>query len=186
MFTGSLAFTFLKVLKNFNIGNSFFDQEGSKHIHQIIDKANKKGVQIFFPLDFVCGDRKPEKCKTEIVDANSGVSEGWIGMDIGPKSRDLIKSLIIKSKTTLLNGPPGVFENIHFQQGTIDILNTMIEATNNGILTFAAGEDTMNALRLVQGVESILTHVSTGGRASLILLEGKTLPGIDILSQKVN
>jgi phosphoglycerate kinase len=181
---GGLAFTFLKVLNGTKIGNSIFDKEGSLIVEDIIKKAKERNVKLHFPVDFVCGDKIDESSKVKIFETQQGIDDGWSGFDVGPQSNDYFYKVILNAKTVLWNGPPGIFEISHFRQGTISMLKALVEATKNGTITIVGGGETITAVKLIPEAENILTHVSTGGGASLELLEGKKLPGIVYLSDR--
>lgn len=181
---GGLAFTFLSVLKGMKIGNSIFDEEGSKIICDIMKKAEEKGVKMHFPVDFVCSEKREESAEVKIFDVESGIPDGWAGYDIGPKSVELFAPIIHSSKTIVWNGPPGMFELSPFKSGSVGIITAVVEATKAGALSIVGGGESVSALKLVPGSASILSHVSTGGGASLELLEGRKLPGVIYLSDK--
>lgn len=110
--------------------------------------------------------------KTDVVTDEEGIPDGWLGMDIGPKSRQTFGSVIASAKTVLWNGPMGVFEMAPFEEGTRSVLDAVVSATKKGCMTIAGGGDTATAVEKWNSVEA-LGHVSTGGGASLELLEGK-------------
>jgi len=181
---GGMVFTFKKVLDNMAIGNSLFDAEGSKLVADLISKAKSKGVKIHLPVDFRIGDKFDKTAKMEIVTEKQGIKEGWMGLDIGPKSGIQFAQVIWKGKTVVMNGPMGVFEFPAFATGTIQVLQAMAAATKlGGATTIIGGGDSASAAKEF-GVTELVTHVSTGGGASLELLEGKELPGISALSSK--
>ncbi len=182
--SGGISFTFLSVLKNMKIGNSIFDEEGSKIINVIMKKADEKGVKIHFPTDFVCSEKPEETSESKLFDINSGIPDGWAGYDIGPSSIENFSKIISNSKTIVWNGPPGIFELYPFQNGSIGLINSLVSATKNGALTIVGGGESVSSLKLVPGSFQILSHIFTGGGASLELLEGKKLPGIVYLTDK--
>ena len=147
-------------------------------------RAEEKNVKIHFPVDFVCSEKRDENCETKIFDLESGIPDGWAGYDIGPKSVELFHSIIANSKTVVWNGPPGMFELSPFKNGTIGIINAVVESSVNGGLSIIGGGESVSSLKLVPGSAEKITHVSTGGGASLELLEGKKLPGVIYLSDK--
>ena len=183
---GGMAFTFLKVLNNMNIGSSLFDEEGSKIIADIMKKAEAKNVKIHLPVDFICGDKFDAACNTKYFTLESGIEAGWGGYDIGDKSIALNSQAIARAKTVIWNGPQGVFEMAPFKKGSVTILNDLIAATAKGVMTIAGGGDTVALVQTVAGAEEKLSHVSTGGGASLELLEGTYLPGVKFLGEKKN
>ncbi|KAK9898945.1 phosphoglycerate kinase [Cystobasidium minutum MCA 4210] len=180
---GGMAFTFKKTLDNVSIGNSLFDQPGSEKVHDIMEKAKKNNVKVVFPVDYVTGDKFDAKAQVGSATDAEGIPEGWMGLDAGPKSRELFRETILASKTILWNGPPGVFEFDAFAQGSKGALDACVEACQKGATVIVGGGDTATVVAKY-GAEDKLSHVSTGGGASLELLEGKNLPGVAALSEK--
>jgi len=181
--TGGMAFTFKKQLNNVKIGNSLFDEDGSKKVAELMEKAKKNNVKVVFPVDYVTADKFDKNAKVGEADDESGIPDGWLGLDVGPKSRELYRKTVLESKTILWNGPAGVFEFESFAQGSKDLLDANIEAAKNGATVIVGGGDTATVVANYNA-EDKLSHVSTGGGASLELLEGKTLPGVAELSEK--
>lgn len=181
---GGLTFTFLSVLKSMKIGNSIYDEEGSKIIHDIMKRADEKGVKIHFPTDFVSSEKRQETAETKIFTVESGIPDGWAGYDIGPASSEAFEKVLANARTVVWNGPPGMFELSPFKNGSIAIVKALVSATKNGALTIVGGGESVSSLKLVPGAMDVLSHVSTGGGASLELLEGKKLPGVVYLSDK--
>jgi len=180
---GGMAFTFKKTLDNVKIGNSLFDKQGSEIVHGLVEKANAKQVQLIFPVDYIIADKFDAEANTGYTTDAEGIPDGWQGLDCGEKSNKLFREEILNSKTILWNGPTGVFEFEKFSSGTRSALEAVIEATNNGATTIVGGGDTATAA-LQWGAEGKISHISTGGGASLELLEGKELPGVTALSDK--
>ena len=178
---GGMCFTFKKVLGGMEIGKSLFDEEGAKDVEGIMKKAKERGVKMHLPVDFVAGDSFKEEAKTMECDEKEGIKDGWIGMDIGKKSCEMFNEVIGKAKTIVWNGPAGVFEWKSFENGTKELMNAVVKATDNGCTTIIGGGDTATAAKKYK-MEDKVSHVSTGGGASLELLEGKTLPGVAALS----
>jgi len=178
---GGMAFTFLKVMKGLKIGASLYDEEGAKVVPAILEKAQKKGVEIVLPVDFVTSSKFGEDGKIETADLASGVADGMMGLDCGPKSIELNNTAIRSAKTVIWNGPMGVFEMASFEKGTKAMMDTIVEVTKTGTITVIGGGDTATCCKKYD-TEDKVTHVSTGGGASLELLEGKVLPGIEALS----
>ncbi|CAK9796847.1 Phosphoglycerate kinase [Anthophora plagiata] len=178
---GGMAYTFLKVSKNMKIGNSLFDEEGAKIVNDILTKAEKNKVQIHLPVDFVTADKFAENATVGAADVQNGIPDGWMGLDIGPKSRELFSEPIKRSKTIVWNGPAGVFEFENFSKGTKSLMDNVVEATSRGAITIIGGGDTATCAAKWK-TEDKVSHVSTGGGASLELLEGKVLPGVAALS----
>ncbi len=176
---GGMAFTFRKILDGMEIGASLFDEEGSKIVAELAEKAKAKGVNIHLPVDFVCGDKfAPD---ATISAATDNIPDGIMGLDAGPKTRELFANVIAASKTIIWNGPPGVFEFDAFAEGTKTMAAAIAAATEAGAITVVGGGDTATAAKKF-GVASKVTHCSTGGGASLEFLEGKVLPGVAALN----
>jgi len=181
---GGMAYTFLKVLNNMPIGDSLFDPEGAKIVTELMDKAAAKGVKIHLPVDFICADKFAPDANTQPTDATTGVPEGWMGLDCGPKSATLFSEVIARAKTIVWNGPSGVFEFEKFATGTKAVAAAVAAATAGGAISVVGGGDTATAAKKF-GVVDKVTHASTGGGASLELLEGKALPGVTALDDKI-
>ncbi|KAI0956924.1 hypothetical protein AcW1_005481 [Taiwanofungus camphoratus] len=180
---GGMAFTFKKTLENIPIGNSLFDAAGSEKVHPLIEKAKQKNIKVVFPVDFITADKFDKDAKTGTADDVDGIPDGWMGLDAGPKSRALFRTTVLEAKTILWNGPPGVFEFPAFAEGSKALLDATVEAAQKGATVIVGGGDTATVVANY-GKEDKLSHVSTGGGASLELLEGKTLPGVAELSEK--
>ncbi len=184
MIGGGMVFTFKKVLNNMKIGKSLYDEEGSKLVKDIVEKAKAKNVKIHFPTDYVTGDNFAENATVGKATDSSGIPDNCLGLDIGPESTEAFKKVILSHKTILWNGPSGVFEFPNFANGTKTLMLAAAEATKNGATTIIGGGDTATAAEMFLNNTNELSHVSTGGGASLELLEGKTLPGVAALSEK--
>jgi len=180
---GGMAYTFKKVVNGMKIGNSLFDAEGAKIVEGLVKKAKDKGVELVFPVDYVTADKFAADATTGSATDESGIPDGWQGLDCGPKSRELFAAAIKKSKTIIWNGPVGVFEFEAFAAGTKAVAAAIVEATQAGAITIIGGGDTATAAKKAKIVDKV-SHCSTGGGASLELLEGKTLPGVAALSDK--
>ncbi|KAL8286418.1 hypothetical protein RQP46_004435 [Phenoliferia psychrophenolica] len=180
---GGMAFTFKKTLDNVEIGNSLFDQDGAAKVAELVKKAKAKNVELVFPVDYVTGDKFSKDATVGHATDKEGIPAGWMGLDAGPESIKLFAATILKSKTILWNGPAGVFEFDAFAKGSKATLDACIEAKNSGATVIVGGGDTATVC-VKYGAEDKLSHVSTGGGASLELLEGKDLPGVSALSAK--
>ncbi|ETE62215.1 Phosphoglycerate kinase, partial [Ophiophagus hannah] len=178
---GGMAFTFLKVLNNMEIGNSLFDEEGSKIVKDLMAKAEKNGVRITLPVDFITADKFDENANTGEATLASGIPAGWMGLDCGPESTKLFVEAVGRAKQIVWNGPVGVFEWEKFAKGTKAVMDKVVEVTSKGCITIIGGGDTATCCAK-WNTEDKVSHVSTGGGASLELLEGKLLPGVDALS----
>lgn len=179
---GGMTFTFKKVLDGMSIGDSLFDEEGAKLVPTLMKKASEKGVKIHLPVDFVSANAFAADAQKRLVTDKEGIPDGWMGLDIGPQTRKLFGQVIGRAQTIIWNGPPGVFEFDAFSDGTRGMAEDIAEATKTGAITVIGGGDTATAAKKF-GVDKEVTHCSTGGGASLELLEGKALPGIEALSE---
>lgn len=173
---GGMAYTFLAA-QGHSVGNSLLESEMIETVKELVARAQANGVEIVVPVDIVIADAFAADANTKVVDANS-IPDGWMGLDIGPKTRELFASKLSDAKTVVWNGPMGVFEMAAFAEGTraVAISMTKIDAT-----TVIGGGDSAAAVRLLGIDEAGFTHISTGGGASLEYLEGKTLPGLAVL-----
>jgi len=177
---GGMAFTFLKVINGVDIGGSLFDEEGAKIVPEIMAAAKAKGVEIVLPVDFICSSKFGEDGEIKTVDASAGIPAGFMGLDCGPKSIEKNAAAVAASKTILWNGPMGVFEMASFESGTKALMDAVVKATAAGVVTVIGGGDTATACKKYK-TEDKVSHCSTGGGASLELLEGKELPGVTAL-----
>lgn len=180
---GGMAYTFLKTLDGMAIGSSLFDEEGSKIVAGLVEKAKAKGVKLVLPVDFITADAFSADANTGEATIESGIPNGWMGLDGGPKSAELFVDAVKQAKTIVWNGPVGVFEFEKFDMGTRAVAQAVAEVTQAGATTIIGGGDTATAAAKF-GVEDKVSHVSTGGGASLELLEGKNLPGVAALNDK--
>ncbi|KAG8806469.1 phosphoglycerate kinase [Serendipita sp. 401] len=181
--TGGMAFTFKKTLNNVKIGNSLFDEPGSQKVAALVEKAKSKNIKLVFPVDYVTADKFDKDAQVGEATDESGIPDGWLGLDVGPKTSELYKETVLESRTILWNGPAGVFEFPAFARGSKDLLDANIEAAKRGATVIVGGGDTATVVANYNA-EDALSHVSTGGGASLELLEGKQLPGVVELSEK--
>lgn len=175
---GGMAYTFLKA-QGYNIGNSLLDDTKLKDTLDMVNKAKTKGVKFLLPVDFVVTtaiDNVANKMNT----ADQNIPEGLMGVDIGTKSIKLFVDAIKQAKTVIWNGPLGVFEEKEFAVGTYNIAKAVSEVKGKTII---GGGDSGSAI-IQMGLADKITHISTGGGASLKLFEGKTLPCVDIIDNK--
>ena len=172
---GGMAFTFVKA-QGGKIGNSICEDDKMPLALEILKQAKAKNVQIHIPVDTIAADAFSNDANTQIVDINE-IPDGWEGVDAGAKSIALFHDVVMQSKTILWNGPLGVFEMESFANGTIELGNSIAEATKNGAFSLVGGGDSVAAVKQF-GFEDKVSYVSTGGGAMLESLEGKILPGI--------
>jgi len=148
-----------------------------------VEKAKKNNVKLVLPVDYITGDKFDKEAKVGKASDYEGIPDGWLGLDAGETSRELFRKTVLEAKTILWNGPPGVFEFPAFAEGSKALLDANIEAAQSGAVVIVGGGDTATVVAQY-GAEDKLSHVSTGGGASLELLEGKVLPGVADLSEK--
>ncbi len=178
---GAMMFTFLKA-QGYNIGASRFEEDKLGLAKEILQKAEEASVEIVLPVDAVCAKELKSGVEKQTLDIAKGIPEGWMGLDIGPKSIELFEEKLDGAKTVVWNGPMGVFEIEDFAVGTRKIAETLAKMKN--ATTVVGGGDSAAAVKKF-GLENEVSHVSTGGGASLEFLEGKALPGISsILDEK--
>jgi phosphoglycerate kinase len=178
---GGMAFTFDKALGK-EIGKSLLEPDKVDLAKDILKKAREKKVNLKLPDDFVVAPEAKEEAPSKIVDKNN-IPQDWQGLDIGPKTLEQFSRVLDKAKTVVWNGPMGVFEVKKFAQGTVKIAEELAKITAKGATTIVGGGDSAAAVAKA-GLEKKLTHISTGGGASLEFLEGKTLPGVAALTDK--
>lgn len=172
---GGMANTFVRA-NGGNTGASLVEEDLLDTARTIIAEAKAKGVKLHIPTDAVVADAFAENANTDQCPADA-VPDGWMALDIGPKSIEVFRNAILGSKTILWNGPMGVFEMKPFQQGTVAIANAVAEATGKGAFSLVGGGDSVAAVNQF-GLADQISYVSTGGGAMLEYLEGKVLPGI--------
>ncbi|MCX6332583.1 MAG: phosphoglycerate kinase [Bacteroidetes bacterium] len=172
---GGMAYTFFKA-QGGKIGKSIHEDDRMPLALEILAKAKAKGVQIHLPVDNIVADDFSNTANTQNC-ASGEIPDGWEGLDVGEKSRELFAKVILASKTILWNGPMGVFEMENFQAGTKAIAVAVAEATQNGAFSLVGGGDSVSAVNQF-GFNDKVSYVSTGGGAMLEYFEGKILPGI--------
>jgi phosphoglycerate kinase len=173
-----MAFTFLKA-KGFEVGQSLLEQDRIEEVNQLMKVAQEKNVQIVLPVDVVISKELDGSSEVKTVDVEN-IPSDQKGLDIGPKTIDLFSSKLNQAKTVVWNGPMGVFEVKEFSNGTKEIAQKISELS---AYTVVGGGDSAAAIRLLGLDESKFDHISTGGGASLELLEGKELPGLKVLEE---
>lgn len=178
---GGMAYTFVKA-NGGKIGNSICEDDQMEVAKAIEAKAKAKGVNLVMATDVLVADDFSGNGTNKITPVNE-IPDGFEGVDAGPETQKAFEAVIKSSKTILMNGPVGAFENPKFAEGTKDILKAIVEATKNGAVSVIGGGDSVSAAKKFCKAEDF-THVSTGGGASLEFIEGKVLPGVDALDDK--
>lgn len=176
---GGMAYTFYKAM-GYEIGKSLLEADKIDVAKEVLQKAEEKKINLLLPVDVVVAPDFNNDAPRTIVDKDK-IPADQEGMDIGPKTIELFKNEILKAKTVVWNGPMGVFEFDNFAIGTNAIAEALVEATKNGAITIIGGGDSAAAIKKA-GLDDKVSHVSTGGGASLEFLEGKTLPGVEALT----
>ena len=177
---GGMAYTFLKAMGH-EVGNSLCELDQLQYANDMIAKAKELGVNFLLPVDSIAADKFDAEANTQIV--GEDVPAGWMGLDIGPKTIELYANAIKSAKTVVWNGPMGCFEMPAFAKGTFGVCEAVAEVKANGGISIIGGGDSAAAVENL-GYADKMTHISTGGGASLEFLEGKTLPGIACLLDK--
>jgi phosphoglycerate kinase len=176
---GGMAFTFFKA-QGKEIGKSLLEAEKLDLAKELLEKIGKSKVKLFLPVDIIVADEFKNDSPSTIVTVES-IPSGKMGLDIGPETIKLFCDELMKSKTIVWNGPMGVFEMDNFAKGTFAIADALVKATSKGSVTVVGGGDSAAAIDKA-GLKDKVSHVSTGGGASLEFLEGKTLPGVAALN----
>ena len=177
---GGMAFTFFKAL-GLEIGDSLLDESYMEMCRETMDKAGSGSEKrIFLPVDCVVAKEIDNDAEHKTV-STGDIPEGWVGVDIGRKTIDVFRGEIMKARTLFWNGPMGIFEMSNYAEGTRGIARAIVDATADGAVSIVGGGDSVSALGRLH-LKDKVTHVSTGGGASLELLEGKDLPGVEALS----
>ncbi|MDY5695909.1 MAG: phosphoglycerate kinase [Victivallales bacterium] len=177
---GGMAYTFLKA-QGHNVGNSLCENDQLEYAKEMIAKAKELGVNFLLPVDNVAADKFDANADTRIV--GDDIPEGWMGLDIGPKTVELYSKAIKDAKTVVWNGPMGCFEMEKFSKGTFGVCAAVAEVKANGGVSIIGCGDSVAAVNK-SGLADKMSHISTGGGASLEFLEGKALPGVVALSDK--
>lgn len=175
---GAMAYTFLRG-KGYHVGASFCEEDKLDLARSLMDEARQRNVGFHLPEDVVVADRFAEDASHKIVPADA-IPEGWMGMDIGPKTAAAFRQIILGARTVIWNGPMGVFEFPAFAAGTKEVARSMADST---AVTIVGGGDTAAAVEQI-GLAERMTHISTGGGASLEFMEGRELPGVAVLQDK--
>ncbi|MBD5088377.1 MAG: phosphoglycerate kinase [Clostridiales bacterium] len=176
---GGMAFTFLAA-KGYAIGDSLFEEDYVQYAKDMMAKAESKGKKLLIPVDTMAADKFDNAANTKVVTDEEGLEAGWLGLDIGPKTAELYADAVKEAKTVVWNGPMGCFEMANFAAGTIAVAKAMAEIDATTII--GGGDSAAAANQL--GFADKMTHISTGGGASLEFLEGKDLPGVVAANDK--
>ncbi len=179
---GGMAFTFFKA-RGYEIGNSLLEEDKISEANNIMMLAEHRKVNFILPIDIVVTpdlDADPPALETVVA---AGMGKDMIGVDIGPRTVERFKSIIQSTGTVFWNGPMGIFEKAPFATGTFELARALAEATDNGCISIIGGGDSASAVSRA-GLSERMSHVSTGGGASLEFLEGKTLPGVAALTDR--
>lgn len=177
---GGMAFTFFKAL-GLEIGKSVLEADKIELAKEIMDRAHTSRCELVLPVDCMVADRFANEAQARFVSIQS-IPPDWVGLDIGPETRRIYAGKIADAATVVWNGPMGVFEMDTFAGGTRAVAEAMAEATKKGAVTIVGGGDSAAAIAKF-GMEDTMSHISTGGGASLELLEGKVLPGVRALDR---
>ncbi len=178
---GGMTYTFYKA-KGLPVGDSLVEDDKVELARELLQKAEEEGVNFVLPMDSVIADEFKNDAEHKVVDED-GIEDGWMAVDIGPQSAIAFGNIIKNAKTVVWNGPMGVFEMENFADGTNAVAEALAEATKLGATTIIGGGDSASAIKQA-GLEDEVSHVSTGGGASLMFLEGKDLPGVVALTDK--
>ena len=178
---GGMAYTFL-VANSKSVGKSLLQEEMIDTARELMEEAKTAGVHLMLPFDFVIADDFSNDANQEVVDEDN-IKDNWEALDIGPQSAIAFGNVIKAAKTVVWNGPMGVFEMPSFAEGTNAVAEALVEATEFGATSIIGGGDSASAIKNA-GLSSKVSHVSTGGGASLEYLEGKDLPGVSSLTDK--
>ena len=175
---GGMAYTFLAA-QGHKIGNSLCEADQMDYAREMIAEADKRGVKLLLPVDSIEADKFDPEANAKIVGAD--VDDGWMGLDIGPETVKLYSEAIKSAKTVVWNGPMGCFEMEKFSKGTFGVCDAVAEVKANGGISIIGGGDSVAAVKK-SGLADKMSHISTGGGASLEFLEGKELPGVAALN----
>ena len=178
---GGMAHTFA-ASKGYAVGGSLCERDKIDLAKELLEKAEKKGVKVVLPVDLVIADKFAADANTKIVDVDK-VPDGWQALDSGPKTSEEYVNALKGAKTVIWNGPMGVFEFDAFAKGTEAVARAVAQATKEGAVSIVGGGDSIAALKKT-GLSEKISHISTGGGATLELLEGKVLPGIAALADE--
>jgi phosphoglycerate kinase len=176
---GGMSYTFYKAL-GLPVGDSLVEEEKVDLAGELLEQAEVKGIRMVLPIDTVEADAFDNDADHKVVEQD-GIEEGWMGLDIGPQTATAFGNIIKGAETVVWNGPMGVFEMANFADGTNAVAQALAKATSRGATTIVGGGDSASAIQQA-GLKDQVSHVSTGGGASLMFLEGKALPGVAALT----
>ena len=176
---GGMAYTFLKA-QGKKIGNSLCEDDQLGYANDMLALAKERGVKFLLPVDNIAADKFDPEANTQVV---TEVPDGWMGLDIGPESVKLFSEALKGAKTVVWNGPMGCFEMPAFSKGTFGVCEAVAQVKANGGISIIGGGDSVSAVKK-SGLADKMSHISTGGGASLEYLEGKVLPGVAALTDK--
>lgn len=180
---GGMSYTFFKAM-GLEIGTSLLEEDRIEVAKNLLVRSQEQGVELLLPVDTVVADRFAEDAQTQIV-GRENMPVGWEGVDIGPETRKLYDERMATAGTVVWNGPLGVFEMAPFAKGTLAVAKALAAATQKGAISIIGGGDTAAAITQM-GLAAQMTHISTGGGASLECMGGRVLPGVAALSDKEN
>lgn len=175
-----MLIAFYVLLQGIDVGKSVIEEDKVELAREIIDEAAKRGVQLILPTDVVVADRFAADANSKTVEPHV-IPSDWMGLDIGPETRWQFEKELRECRTIVWNGPMGVFEFPKFAEGTLSVATTLAQCTASGTTTIVGGGDSVAAVEQAK-LASQMSHISTGGGASLELLEGKELPGVAALT----
>lgn len=178
---GGMTYTFYKA-KGLPIGDSLVEEDKIDLAKELLEKAEATGANVMLPIDSVVAKEFNNDAEHKVV-GEDGIEDGWMALDIGPETAIAFGNTIKQAKTIVWNGPMGVFEMSNFADGTFEVAKALAAATKDGATTIIGGGDSASAIKAA-GLEDEVSHVSTGGGASLEYLEGKELPGVAFLTDK--
>jgi phosphoglycerate kinase len=178
---GGMAYTFLKAMGE-QVGKSLVEDDKLELARQLLQEAKTRKLKFLLPVDHVVADKIDANARVQLIDSGHNIAAGMMALDIGPKTADIFSEQISRARTVVWNGPMGVFEVPPFAKGTFKVAHAL--ADNAGATTIVGGGDSVAAVHAA-GVAEKITHISTGGGASLEFLEGKKLPGVEALTDKL-
>ncbi|KAJ3429077.1 phosphoglycerate kinase [Anaeramoeba flamelloides] len=180
---GAMAFTFSRFIHGIDVADSICEYDQEELVKEIVRSADELGVKLHFPIDHLCADKFDPNANICLVENPNNFPKGYLSLDCGPKTSEIYGNAILNAKTVVMNGMPGVFEMPRFAVGTKKLISAIVESKKRGASTIVCGGDSSASAHKFARPEQF-THISTGGGASIELLEGKVLPGIKALTDK--